>query len=98
MLASLPREPEFSPQPSDGASYAEKITAEDRELDWSRPPRELLNTVRALSPHIGARAELDGRRVTIWRARIADGRLEPVEVQPEGRRRMTYEEFLRGLR
>jgi hypothetical protein len=36
--------------------------------------------------------------VLIWRARIEDGALVPVEVQPEGRRRMTYEEFLRGLR
>ena len=75
-----------------------KLTPADRELDWSRPPEELLNRVRALSPHVGARAELDGRRVTIWRARIEDGRLVPVEVQPEGRRRMSYDEFLRGLR
>jgi methionyl-tRNA formyltransferase len=91
-------EPRFTPQPGDGASYAEKLTAADRELDWSRPPQELLNRIRALSPHIGARAELDGRRVTVWKARLEDGRLVPVEVQPEGRRRMTYDEFRRGLR
>jgi methionyl-tRNA formyltransferase len=57
-----------------------------------------VNRVRALSPHIGARGELDGRRVTVWKARLEDGRVVPLEVQPEGRRRMTYEEFLRGLR
>jgi methionyl-tRNA formyltransferase len=91
-------EPTFRPQPDDGVTYADKITAADRELDLSRPPHELLNRIRALSPHIGARAELHGRRVTIWRARIDDGTLVPVEVQPEGRRRMSYEEFLRGLR
>jgi hypothetical protein len=34
----------------------------------------------------------------VWRAQLADGRVEPLEVQPEGRRRMAYEEFLRGLR
>src|SRR5438445_86783 len=81
-----------------GATYAEKITAEDRELDWEEPPEELLNRIRALSPHIGARAELHGRPVTIWKARVAGGRLEPLEVQPDGKRRMTYDEFLRGLR
>ena len=91
-------EPTFVPQPADGVTYAAKLTPEDRELDWSRPPEELLNRVRALSPRVGARAELHGRPVTIWRARIEDGRLVPVEVQPDGRRRMTYEEFLRGLR
>jgi methionyl-tRNA formyltransferase len=88
----------FTPQPEEGVTYAEKITAADRELDWSRPPQELLDRIRALSPHIGARGELDGRRLTIWRARLEDGKLVPVEVQPEGRRRMGYDEFLRGLR
>ena len=90
--------PEFTPQPDDGISYAEKIGPHDRVLDWSRPAEELLNRVRALSPHIGARTELHGRPVTIWRARIEDGTLVPVEVQPDGRRRMLYDEFVRGLR
>ncbi|MFL5949112.1 MAG: methionyl-tRNA formyltransferase [Gaiellaceae bacterium] len=91
-------EPQLRPQPSDGVTYAEKIRPEDRELDWSRPAQELLNRIRALSPHIGARGELHGRRVTIWRARIEAGELVPVEVQPDGRTRMTYDEFRRGLR
>lgn len=90
--------PTFSPQAESGATYAEKISPQDRELDWSRPADELLRRVRALSPHIGARGELHGRLVTIWKAEIADGALQPVEVQPEGRRRMAYAEFVRGLR
>jgi methionyl-tRNA formyltransferase len=91
-------EPRLRPQPSEGATYAEKIRPEDRQLDWSRPPQELLNRIRALSPHIGARGELHGRPVTIWRARVENDALVPVEVQPDGRRRMSYDEFLRGLR
>ena len=91
-------EPALRPQPAEGVTYAEKIRPEDRELDFDRPAAELVNRVRALSPHIGARAELHGRPVTIWRARLEDGELVPVEVQPDGRRRMSYEEFLRGLR
>jgi methionyl-tRNA formyltransferase len=90
--------PEFTPQDEHGVTYAEKIAPADRELDWDEPPDELLNTIRALSPHIGARAQLHGRGVTIWKARVAGGRLEPLEVQPDGKRRMTYDEFLRGLR
>ena len=88
--------PAFSPQEGE-PTYAAKIEPADRELDLSRA-EESLNRIRALSPHIGARAELDGRRVTIWSARVEDGVLVPVEVQPEGKRRMTYDEFRRGLR
>jgi methionyl-tRNA formyltransferase len=91
-------EPSFTPQPEEGVTYAEKITPEDRKLDWSRPAKELVDRVRALSPHIGARAELHGRPVTIWRAKVEDGKLVPVDVQPDGGRRMDYEAFLRGLR
>ena len=96
---------ELRPQPEEGATYAERLTAADRRLDWSRPPEELLNRIRALSPHIGARGEVDGRTLTVWRAAparpespLVAGGLELVEVQPEGRRRMSAEEYLRGLR
>lgn len=88
---------EFGPQEGE-ATYAEKLGPADRELDWSRPPQELHDRIRALSPHIGARGELHGRPVIVWRSRIVDGDLEILEVQPEGRRRMTLEEFERGLR
>ena len=92
-------EPEFRDQPSEGATYADKIAPEDRLLDLERPPAELVDVVRALSPHIGARAELHGRPVTIWRARVdEEGAFEPLEVQPAGGRRMGYDEWLRGLR
>jgi methionyl-tRNA formyltransferase len=87
-----------TPQGDEGITYAEKITPADRELDWSRPPQELHNRIRALSPHIGARGIVEDRPVIVWRSRLVDGRLELLEVQPEGRRRMTYDEFLRGLR
>jgi methionyl-tRNA formyltransferase len=87
----------FRPQEGE-PTYAEKIGPADRELDCSRPPEELHNRIRALSPHIGAHGELHGRRVIVWRSRLVDGRLEILEVQPEGRRRMTLAEFERGLR
>jgi methionyl-tRNA formyltransferase len=98
LLDDVLAHPEFTPQPHEGVTYAEKITAEDRDLDMSRPAKEVHDHVRALSPHIGARAVVDGRRLTIWHTRVIDGDLELLEVQPEGKRRMTYAEYLRGLR
>jgi len=91
-------EPVFREQTGE-PTYAAKITADDRRLDLDRPAVELVDQVRALSPHIGARAELHGRGVTIWRAQVAeDGSFEPLDVQPDGGRRMAYEAWLRGLR
>ena len=93
------RSPSFEPQAADGITYADKITAADRVLDLDRPAAELVRRVRALSPHIGARAELRGRPVTVWRARVGvDGAFEPLEVQPDGGRRMEVGAWRRGLR
>jgi methionyl-tRNA formyltransferase len=96
LLAEVLPSPTFTPQEGE-PTYAAKIAAADRELDLSRP-EESLNRIRALSPHIGARGELEGRRVTIWKARLEDGELVPIEVQPEGGKRMPYEAWQRGLR
>jgi methionyl-tRNA formyltransferase len=108
--------PRPAPQGEAGITYARKIEPRDRALDWSRPAVELDRVVRALSPHIGARCQIDGRPFIVWRARplelgpatgevapplvvgCARGALELLEVQPAGKRRMTSEELLRGLR
>jgi len=87
----------FSEQEGE-TTYAEKIGSADRELDWSRPAKELHDRIRALSPHIGARGEVEGRTVTVWRSRLDGDRLELLEVQPEGGTRMSYDAWLRGLR
>jgi methionyl-tRNA formyltransferase len=51
---------EFTEQDDSAASYAEKITPEERHLLPSLAAAELERVVRALTPHIGAYLELDG--------------------------------------
>jgi len=97
LLEGVLNEPVFEPQPEAGATYAEKIAAADRKLDLG-DPFDAWRRVRALSPHIGAWTALHGRRVTIWKAHLDDGVFVAEVVQPEGRGRMSYDEFLRGLR
>jgi methionyl-tRNA formyltransferase len=88
-------EPSFEPQSEEGITYAEKIGPEDRVLDPDAPAEELVNRVRALSPHIGARLG----DLIVWRARVReDGSFELLEVQPAGGRRMAYDAYLRGRR
>jgi methionyl-tRNA formyltransferase len=64
---------EFVEQDEEAATYAEKITSEERRLDPARPAAELARIVRALTPHIGAYLELsDGERLGVKRARAVD--------------------------
>ena len=50
----------FTEQDEDAATYAEKVTREERRLDPARTAAELERTVRALNPHVGTHLELDG--------------------------------------
>ena len=71
IMRALEEAPPFVEQDDEGASYAEKIGSEDRLLDPSRPAAELERQVRALHPHIGARARLDdGTMLGVQRAAL----------------------------
>jgi methionyl-tRNA formyltransferase len=76
---------EVTDQDESLATYAEKIAAEERRLDPSRPAIELERTVRALHPHIGAYLELEGgERLGIRVAAVEDGALPPGRLAAEG--------------
>ncbi len=68
LVQTLDRLPRCAEQDDAKATYAEKIVAEDRELDPSRSAIALARVVRALTPHIGAHARLgDGTPRASWR-------------------------------
>ena len=73
LAAALRGETTGVQQAEAGVTYARKIEPADRRIDWGGPAALAANLVRALSPHIGARCELDGEPVTVWRARAAAG-------------------------
>ncbi|MFZ0043226.1 MAG: methionyl-tRNA formyltransferase [Solirubrobacteraceae bacterium] len=89
LVQALDRRPPFNDQAEALATYADKITSEDRVLDPGHPAVELQRRVRALTPHIGAAVILgDGERLGVWQARVltADGdQLAPGELSFEGR-------------
>jgi methionyl-tRNA formyltransferase len=109
-------------QDSCHATYASKISEQDRTIEWGREVREVKDLIRALAPHVGARTfhpDVDGP-VKIWRSTILDrvdtiaeighveaqngrivvncgrGRLEVLELQAPGGRRLAASDFLRG--
>lgn len=74
LVSSLDRlqrdELEFTDQDEQLATYAEKISPEDRRLDPARPAVELARAVRALNPHVGTHLQLaDGSRLGVRSAR-----------------------------
>jgi methionyl-tRNA formyltransferase len=121
VLQVLDRLEEIEPleQPEDGVTYASKLTPEDARIDWSMPAGAIRNRIRAFNPRPGAWTSLNGKRLKIWSAELADspsaepagtlraegeslvaqtggGKLRLLEVQPEGKSRMSAAEFVRG--
>ena len=78
LVASLDGGADYKEQDDALATYAEKIEAADRLLDPHRTPAELDRTVRALTPHIGARLErADGELLGVRRSRPTGDEIAP---------------------
>jgi methionyl-tRNA formyltransferase len=56
---------EARPQPSEGVSFAPKITVEDARVDWSAPAAAVDRLVRACTPAPGAWTTYDGERLKL---------------------------------
>jgi methionyl-tRNA formyltransferase len=71
----------LEPQPEAGVTYAAKINADDRRIDWSQPWHEVHNRIRGLSPFPGAGFEfaIDGKpvRIKVLRTTRGEGGGEP---------------------
>lgn len=76
---------EFTDQDEAFATYAEKISSEERHLDPARPATELERMVRAIAPHIGTHLELeDGGRLRVCAARAVGGGPSTGEIEVDG--------------
>jgi len=68
------------PQPVAGATYAHKIDKAEARIDWSKPAREIERQVRAFSPTPGAWFEVNGERIKLLEAEIAELQGKPGKV------------------
>jgi methionyl-tRNA formyltransferase len=74
----------LTPQPADGITYARKIDKAESRIDWTRPAREVHDTIRALSPFPGAWCEVTvngkAERLKVLRTTRAEGSGTPGAV------------------
>ncbi|HEX2068661.1 MAG TPA: methionyl-tRNA formyltransferase, partial [Actinomycetota bacterium] len=116
---------EEQPQDDAGATYAPKVKAEDRIIDWHLSAEEVARLIRAMAPEPGAQTTFREKILKVFRASAAgdslDGRtgrageivvasnegfaaatgrgiLRLDDVAPEGRKRMSGADFVRGYR
>ncbi|MBV8031054.1 MAG: methionyl-tRNA formyltransferase [Betaproteobacteria bacterium] len=68
------------PQEEAHATYAKKIAKSETRLRWDRPAVELERAIRAFRPTPGAWVELQGKRVKLWRARVAKSNGTPGRI------------------
>lgn len=80
-----------------GATYCHKLTVGDRHLQPDGMSAvEMLNRIRAFSPDSGAFVMHLGRPVKILSATIENGHLIPLRVRPDGKKTMSYRDYLLG--
>lgn len=72
-----------TPQPEEGVTYAAKVDKAEARIDWSRGADEVLRQVLAFAPAPGAWFEVNGERVKLLHAELAQGSAKPGEVLDE---------------
>ncbi len=85
------------PQDESKATFTKMIKKENGLIDWSYSPEYIEKMVRAYNPWPGTYTKMkDGKILKIKKVEIVEGKIKPVIVQPEGKKEMSYEAFLRG--
>ena len=69
------------PQPTEGVTYAAKITKAEAQLEWNESAEILARKIRAFNPFPGATFNLEGQLVKVWRAEVL-GDASSVEYKP----------------
>ena len=105
-LAQLPMK--GTPQAQEGVTYAQKISKEEAQLDFTQPAKIVRQKILGLSPHPGAWFEHQGERIKVFNASLSEkndfplpcnpGTLYPTELQRPGGKRLPVAEFLAGFK
>jgi methionyl-tRNA formyltransferase len=73
-----------TPQPSEGVTYAAKITPDEAMIDWAYPLVEIERAIRAFNPSPGAATLWRNERIKVWRASSTAAGTWRANSQPPG--------------
>lgn len=85
------------------ATFSKKFSTEDGHVDLEKDlPEFIFNKIRAFNPDPGVftfiKIKNSEKRLKLLEAELRDGKLELLKVQPEGKKPMSYKDFLNGLK
>jgi len=94
---------ELRPQDHSQATYTKRLTREDGEIDWKKPDDFNERFIRAIFPWPGAWTLLrspsfggQAKRLKILKAHLEKGKLFLDQVQLEGKKPVSFKQFLEG--
>lgn len=101
LIETLPKwiNGEIKPQQQDNskATYSKIIKKENGLINWNEPAEIIERKIRAFTPWPGAYAFINGKRIVITEAGLnKNNALAIKRVKPEGKKEMSYEDYLRG--
>ncbi len=84
------------PQDEKKATYTKILARENGKINWKKTAKDLERQVRAFYPWPGTYTIYNGKILKILKAELLKGRLVIKEVQLEGKKPMSFEDFFRG--
>lgn len=86
------------PQDHRKATFTKMIKKEDGLIDWSEPAEKIERKIRAFNPWPGTYTKINGKIFKIFSAEAKNDKLKLAEVQLEGKKRMSFDDFRRGFK
>ncbi len=92
----IKRDAKPKPQDEKRATYTKILTREHGRIDWRKPAQEIERQIRAFDPWPGTYTIYKGKILKILKAEAVQNKLIIKQVQLEGKKPMSFEDFLRG--
>jgi len=80
------------------ATFSKIIKKEDGKIDWNKSSQEIEQQVKAFNPWPGTFTfdKKSGKRIKILEVKVSNNELIIEKVQPEGKKPMDYNDYLKG--